>query len=542
MSVPVLIGFAGVLVAAVATGLLAGRCFRQPRLDLILWTASTLALTIALAAQAMGFDRGFSPATFRAVQLFAALLAPLWLGWGLVERVAAGEGARFSVRLLCSALTVVAGVILATDPLSTRAFGKSWPLGSQHYQPIADYVLDAVQAVAVIAAVATAFLAAALARAVPARAVPAGAAVAGNDRRSPAVLAGIGPVALAVLITAALRFSLPSRSLYPLLCLMAAALVWFGATRLTRAPAGAAGRGARAREGARAGRSPRGSGTGRGVLADRYPPVEEYPLVDMYPPADGDGLTDAPYRREDPSGRHADRGSRPGRTERGPYRPVGSGGFGPGNGAPPAYGRPQQAGRPAPGPPPPGPLAPGPPPPGPLGPGPQAAAGSAEQPAMAKPYGRILIFTLLEERVADFDRLAEQTAEQVMSAEPDTLVYVIHLVPNAPMQRIFYEIYRDRAAFDRHENQPYMQRFVADRRSLVLATNVIELRLKFAKVAPLPASSPEPALPAIQRAQLPAGPGPQPPPGQGAQGWGPPMPQSLQPLPPARTQRRYGDG
>src|SRR2546428_449220 len=50
MSVPVLIGFAGVLVAAVATGLLAGRCVRQPRIGVILWTAATLGLTIALAA------------------------------------------------------------------------------------------------------------------------------------------------------------------------------------------------------------------------------------------------------------------------------------------------------------------------------------------------------------------------------------------------------------------------------------------------------------------------------------------------------------
>ena len=101
--------------------------------------------------------------------------------------------------------------------------------------------------------------------------------------------------------------------------------------------------------------------------------------------------------------------------------------------------------------------------------------------------------------MADFDRLAEQTAEEVRTREPDTLVYVIHLVPNAPMQRIFYEIYRDRAAFDSHENQPYMKRFVADRRACVLATNVIELRLKYAKVAPLP--SPQlPSPPAAQPA------------------------------------------
>ena len=54
------------------------------------------------------------------------------------------------------------------------------------------------------------------------------------------------------------------------------------------------------------------------------------------------------------------------------------------------------------------------------------------------------------------------------------------------MQRIFYEVYRDRAAFDSHENQPYVMRFAAGRRSCVLATNVIDLRLKYAKVAPLP--------------------------------------------------------
>ena len=153
--------------------------------------------------------------------------------------------------------------------------------------------------------------------------------------------------------------------------------------------------------------------------------------------------------------------------------------------------------------------------------------------------------------MADFDRLAEQTAEEVRTREPDTLVYVIHLVPNAPMQRIFYEIYRDRAAFDSHENQPYMKRFVADRRACVLATNVIELRLKYAKVAPLPE-------PASRPAPSPAG---QPPRASlrragrrrarlrraslhGAAGPAPaevPRPQSLEPLPP-RPDRRLPSG
>src|ERR1700738_5597583 len=95
MSLPVLVGFAGVLVAAVATGLLAGRCVRQPRIYFIVWTAATLGLTIALAAQSMGFASGFGPTTFRAVQLFALLLAPLWLGWGPVGLVGGRGGGRF---------------------------------------------------------------------------------------------------------------------------------------------------------------------------------------------------------------------------------------------------------------------------------------------------------------------------------------------------------------------------------------------------------------------------------------------------------------
>ncbi len=58
----------------------------------------------------------------------------------------------------------------------------------------------------------------------------------------------------------------------------------------------------------------------------------------------------------------------------------------------------------------------------------------------------------------------------------------MHFVPNAPLQRILYEVYRDRPAFDIHEHRPYIRRFAAECRSCVLATNVIELNLKHAKV------------------------------------------------------------
>jgi quinol monooxygenase YgiN len=112
---------------------------------------------------------------------------------------------------------------------------------------------------------------------------------------------------------------------------------------------------------------------------------------------------------------------------------------------------------------------------------PPASGGSAS----GRPYGRLSIFTLLDDKASEFDQLAERAAEGVRSLEPDTMVYVIHVVPKAPMQRIIYEIYRDRAAFDAHERQPHIQQFAADCASCVLATNIIDLRLKYAKVAPL---------------------------------------------------------
>ena len=473
MSLPVLMGFAGVLVAAVAAGMLAGRCFRQPRVGFIVWTAATLGLTIALAAQSMGFASGFGPATFRAVQLFALLLAPLWLAWGLVEVAVTSEGTRFGARLIASALTVVATVILATDPLTAQPFSKAWPLTGTHFQPVARDALAVVQAVAVVLAVVTASLAAFRA-----------------SRGSGPPVTVVVPVALAVLMTAGQRVPLPAAA-YPLLSMMAAALVWFAVSRM-----GGPSRRATARGGSSGGR-------GEGVRDASGKPGDDYWPDDR---AAGDYVPEGQYVSYGQGwpGNARPWGDFPGGPTARPA-PNGDRGMRPGPPRPPERPRvPVPAGAE-------------------LGaaesPRPASAAGSPAA-AATRPYGRILIFTVLDDRVAEFDRLAEDTAEHVRTGEPDTLVYVIHLVPNAPMQRIFYEIYRDRAAFDSHESQPYMQRFVTERRACVLATNVIELRLKYAKVAPLPS---------------PAG-GPRGP--QGAPG-------RARPLPPARPQRsdqpRYGE-
>src|SRR5271166_1704400 len=543
MSLPVLISFAGVLVAAVATGMLAGRCVRQPRIDFIVWTAATLGLTIALAAQSMGFASGFGSVTFRAVQLFAVLLAPLWLAWGLVELVAANEAARFGMRLVSSALTVVASVILATDPLTAQPFSKSWPLTGPYFQPVSHYALDLVQAVAVVAVLVSAGMAAVRAR---------------SDPHWRPVMTAVVPIGLASFMTAALRFSLPAGIAYPLLSMLAAALVWFGVGQVGEPPWRAV-----RRDGVRGGRGD-GVGDGRGRYRSGNRPDDHWP-DDTNGPAD-DYVSDGQYATYGPRGDPPGPGQVTARTR-------GAGDIAAaGSAARPAdarvdgrvggrdHGRRVNSG--------PQPRTPerqdryrGPGPGGPDGlgtderlPGPQASAGGSPAAAPARPYGRILIFTLLDDRVADFDRLAEQTAEEVRTGEPDTLVYVIHLVPNAPMQRIFYEIYRDRAAFDSHESRPSTQRFVAERRSCVLATNVIELRLKYAKVAPLPnpqVSAPaSPAVPSVgppaARALLPPAPPPRPQPSPAAPPAGPrgfpgaPGPQGtqqLQPLPPVRPQR-----
>jgi quinol monooxygenase YgiN len=41
------------------------------------------------------------------------------------------------------------------------------------------------------------------------------------------------------------------------------------------------------------------------------------------------------------------------------------------------------------------------------------------------------------------------------------LVYAVHQVEGEPNARIFYELYRDRAAFDEHERQEHTRRFLA---------------------------------------------------------------------------------
>jgi quinol monooxygenase YgiN len=101
----------------------------------------------------------------------------------------------------------------------------------------------------------------------------------------------------------------------------------------------------------------------------------------------------------------------------------------------------------------------------------------------------IAIYTLAEGRADQFDALAGQVVDEVRASEPDTLVYAVHTVPNAPMQRIFYEVYQDKGAYQEHCRQPHIQRFEAERAPYVLATNVIELGVQQAKLSAVPGLS-----------------------------------------------------
>jgi quinol monooxygenase YgiN len=79
-------------------------------------------------------------------------------------------------------------------------------------------------------------------------------------------------------------------------------------------------------------------------------------------------------------------------------------------------------------------------------------------------FGLVVRFELRDEHSAGgFDALVAATLEQIEVNEPGTLVYAVHSVEGAPLSRVFYELYRDRAAFDTHEQQDHTKRFLAER-------------------------------------------------------------------------------
>src|SRR5580704_1207789 len=491
MSISFAAALAGTVLAAVATGLAIRLCLRKPRADMVAWVIALAGLTVALAAQAAGYRRGFVPTTFRVTQLGAALVAPLALAWGIAELAAKGLVARFAGRLCLAGLFVVAGVILATDVLSAQPFTQEWPAARDHFEFLPLGLLGLV-AVVVVLTVVVALITTGL-----------------RSRHDPGwreALAAVGLASLAALATQGLQAQLPANVAFPVLTLVAAVAAWLAASRAARLNLGQIRGGASRPASA-------GAAGGPGYGGDDS--------LDLY--RDG-------YRHFDDSaafaayvnGEYGETGSHPGPTYGNP-RPQYQGDRYEDTGGFPATGSFESAGagefHPDPVEPVTGAFDPLFQPKGPAAPVRDPAAGGAapghgaparlipgediefatgmQLPALddvleaagpgtvdtGRLYGRIAIYTLLEAGADEFDRLAQQVVDQVRTGEPDTLAYVAHSVPSAPLQRILYQLYADRAAYDRHQERPYVAEFESRRRPLVLATNVIELGVRQAKVA-----------------------------------------------------------
>ncbi|MEW9554788.1 antibiotic biosynthesis monooxygenase [Nonomuraea sp. NPDC050783] len=535
------IGFAGALLAAFATAALIKRLREEPEGWLIGWLVAAAALCLSLAVIGIGGLLGFGPLTFRLYQVTGSLLAPLWLAVGMIQLLAERVPPRFLAWLMGVALTIVAGAIMIFDPLKSDEMGKTLPAGSSYWGIFPGYLLIGVHAIAVLIMLAM-LVAAALkwrngdeydtdnlhASLVIA---PSGIALVGAMRFS---VPGLFTTALLAVAAAAIWYTV----LRPLAPYDDEDEDDFD----EREPARHASaerppppdqhdrtvpRGRRAMpEPVPAAAAdlppapPRRAG-GLGDLVAEYragerevdyaarmapPPPDDGPATGYImnggqPASQGFGGPPGP-EGFGPSGPQGFGGPSGPQGFGGPSGPQGFGGpsgpqgFGPSGPQGASGQRPEYAMPPTP--PPPGPATgmlfsgadlfspsqPQPPQPQPQQPQQQPApAGGRPSPSI---YGLLTVFTIMDGAGEAFDRLAEATVEAVGRGEPDTLVYVCHAVKSAPLQRIVYELYRDEVAYRDHQRQPHVERFVTERQSMVLATNVIELDVNAAKVVPLP--------------------------------------------------------
>jgi quinol monooxygenase YgiN len=97
-------------------------------------------------------------------------------------------------------------------------------------------------------------------------------------------------------------------------------------------------------------------------------------------------------------------------------------------------------------------------------------------------FGLCVRFTCKDQASAEaYDRLVAETVEGIKASEPGTLVYACHLVEGQPLQRIFYELYRDRRAFEAHETAPHTRRYLDQRDQYLARTEVNWLTLQTGK-------------------------------------------------------------
>jgi quinol monooxygenase YgiN len=427
------------LVALVGTGVLLSRASSWRLPHLFAWALTQFGLCAALGATAVGLLVGFNEPLFRTAEMGGALIAPLWLAMGVIELVTQPFPVKFVSRLVVVSYTIVAVVILALDPLRGD-FTSALPKPDEHYEWLPQAVIAGAHLIAVTTLVICAAVTALQARDI--------------GRAAPNVLLPVALVALAgVLIVSGTRGYLPGAAAVFAMG-AAAALIWFGANRTI--------------------------------------PVHPEDYDDDYG-AGYDAVYDAPPRGDRGDG--GDRGDYGGEDAR-PRHRRGS--------AEPVAGHMAESPLAAPIP----PVPPVPPPPHvpPMPPVQSAAAAAMSQPydeplppqppvpaeIPAGAYGQITVYTLLDGREGAFDQLSREAVRAARQGEPGTLIYACHEVVGAPTQRIFYQLFRDQAAFEEHQRRPYVRQFLAGSRPHVIATNVIELRLDTAKVSSMiPPTGPE---------------------------------------------------
>jgi quinol monooxygenase YgiN len=98
-------------------------------------------------------------------------------------------------------------------------------------------------------------------------------------------------------------------------------------------------------------------------------------------------------------------------------------------------------------------------------------------------FGLVVRFLIKDGHEREFDQLVADTLTGIREREPETLVYASHAVDGAPGTRVFYELYRDRAAFEDHEAQDHVRHFLTAREEHVESFTVDFLELIDAKAA-----------------------------------------------------------
>ncbi len=104
----------------------------------------------------------------------------------------------------------------------------------------------------------------------------------------------------------------------------------------------------------------------------------------------------------------------------------------------------------------------------------------------SQPFALVVRFTVRKGSGGAFDDLVASTAAGIRTSEPGTLVYACHRVENAPRERIFYELYANRAAFEAHEDQDHTRHFLTAREPLLESTRVDFLSLADGKTPAQP--------------------------------------------------------